>query len=525
MSYPANITSLGNGWDLGNSPNGDKIFEYAGNLFLFIRQGGTGGTPSGDVKIHAMKSIDRGLTWAEADSANLPAFNTNISAGLHNYTVMQDGATAYIMTSTTSAPTTVTGLQWATFDLGLSTWGSLVTSSSIIPDEVASTGGEVLLHLIRRGSSDYILFYSGTRETVSAVERGRCYYATFNGSAFGSATAITGQAGQAQTYFPNSGKSDSTGKIQFIYSDRGPGASSNNFNVYAITLGPTNILGTPTLITQSAYIIGEQGQVSRLEVYMNGAIETLGVAIVLWNDATGFPSIGYFDAPASTNPTWNSHTVFTGAHNDPNADLIVTEDVDYYVIPQHITLAAANGKIEIIGLDGDQNFDAPAGYWETHADTSDPTTWSAKAHLFDVSIADSNGCQVTAIGLTDGVGIFGSGIDSFTNEEVGQFYLVSVAAPGTPAPTCSLSSDKTSIFAGQTVILSWTTTNTPTSASIDNGVGAVPVPTGAISVSPIVTTTYILTVTNAGGSSTCQVTITVGDCASSASRLDYSFFV
>lgn len=90
------------------------------------------------------------------------------------------------------------------------------------------------------------------------------------------------------------------------------------------------------------------------------------------------------------------------------------------------------------------------------------------------------------------------------------------------APTCSLSASHTSIGVGQSTVLSWTTQNIPTSASIDNGVGSVtPAIGGSVTVSPTVTTTYTLTVSNSGGSSTCQVTILVSNaptCTLSANR-------
>ena len=64
-----------------------------------------------------------------------------------------------------------------------------------------------------------------------------------------------------------------------------------------------------------------------------------------------------------------------------------------------------------------------------------------------------------------------------------------------------------SITAGQISNLSWTTQNA-TTVSISQ-VGAV-VPNGSVAVSPVTTTTYTLTATNATGSVTAQATVTVG---------------
>lgn len=80
------------------------------------------------------------------------------------------------------------------------------------------------------------------------------------------------------------------------------------------------------------------------------------------------------------------------------------------------------------------------------------------------------------------------------------------------APTCSLSASSVNIEVGQSVTLSWTTAFNPTTGNINNGVGTVTLPTGSTVVSPVVTTTYVLTVGNSAGSSTCQVQIVVRGC-------------
>jgi phospholipase C len=81
------------------------------------------------------------------------------------------------------------------------------------------------------------------------------------------------------------------------------------------------------------------------------------------------------------------------------------------------------------------------------------------------------------------------------------------AGPRAGIPTATLSSDKTSIAAGSSATLSWSTTSA-TTISIDNGVGSVQA-TGQAQVTPAATTTYTLTATGAGGTTTVQTTITV----------------
>lgn len=83
------------------------------------------------------------------------------------------------------------------------------------------------------------------------------------------------------------------------------------------------------------------------------------------------------------------------------------------------------------------------------------------------------------------------------------------SAPPPPAPSCLLSITPNVIEIGATATLSWMSTNA-TAGSIDQEIGAV-APTGSASVTPGVTgtITYIGTFTGAGGSASCQTSITV----------------
>jgi len=81
--------------------------------------------------------------------------------------------------------------------------------------------------------------------------------------------------------------------------------------------------------------------------------------------------------------------------------------------------------------------------------------------------------------------------------------------PPPPAvkPTASLTADRTVINKGESVKLSWTTTDA-TNVSIAPEVGAV-TPQGSTSVNPAESTTYTLTATGAGGNTDSTVRITV----------------
>jgi hypothetical protein len=78
-----------------------------------------------------------------------------------------------------------------------------------------------------------------------------------------------------------------------------------------------------------------------------------------------------------------------------------------------------------------------------------------------------------------------------------------------PAPSASISADQTSIMAGETALLSWSSAHAD-SAVIDNGIGAVPV-NGSTTVSPAATMSYTIRVAGPGGTATGSVTVNVND--------------
>ncbi|MFH1674773.1 MAG: RHS repeat-associated core domain-containing protein [Pseudomonadota bacterium] len=76
-----------------------------------------------------------------------------------------------------------------------------------------------------------------------------------------------------------------------------------------------------------------------------------------------------------------------------------------------------------------------------------------------------------------------------------------------PPPTVDIAADPVSIILGAGATLSWTSTDADT-VSIDNGIGQV-APSGLLAVSPTATTTYSITASNASGTATDTVTISV----------------
>ncbi|MGB8643755.1 MAG: NBR1-Ig-like domain-containing protein [Anaerolineae bacterium] len=93
---------------------------------------------------------------------------------------------------------------------------------------------------------------------------------------------------------------------------------------------------------------------------------------------------------------------------------------------------------------------------------------------------------------------------------------VPTAVPLPGAPTIAyFACNPCTITAGQSTMLSWGTVTGAASASIDQGIGGVATP-GSLSLSPNVTTTYILTATGPGGTVQANITVTVNPAASFA---------
>jgi peptidoglycan-associated lipoprotein len=93
--------------------------------------------------------------------------------------------------------------------------------------------------------------------------------------------------------------------------------------------------------------------------------------------------------------------------------------------------------------------------------------------------------------------------------------------PAAVKPTASINADRNSINQGESVKLSWTTTDA-TNVSIAPEVGAV-TPQGSTSVTPTQSTTYTLTASGAGGSTDVTVRVSVSVPAPVATAPNTSF--
>ncbi len=86
-------------------------------------------------------------------------------------------------------------------------------------------------------------------------------------------------------------------------------------------------------------------------------------------------------------------------------------------------------------------------------------------------------------------------------------YVTVVVSGDPPAPAINFSADPQGIFTGEEATLTWDVDYADT-VNIDNGIGEVDV-NGTTVVSPLANTTYTLTATGAGGTTTQSVTVTV----------------
>ncbi len=149
-----------------------------------------------------------------------------------------------------------------------------------------------------------------------------------------------------------------------------------------------------------------------------------------------------------------------------------------------------------------------AVYWEA---SSTCTTGRLKGGIFG-----SEGLSVSRVGEKNTGSLTKSTTYTLSFGTVSKSVTVTVASTGDQAPkdsspvlpTISLSASPTSITAGQSTTLTWSSTNA-TSCTASNGWTGTKTTSGTQSVSPAVATTYSLTCTGTGGSATKSVVVPV----------------
>ncbi len=148
--------------------------------------------------------------------------------------------------------------------------------------------------------------------------------------------------------------------------------------------------------------------------------------------------------------------------------------------------------------------------------TSNPSTIGAgQSTTITWSVANA-----TSVSINNGIGAVGASGSQVVTPTLSTDYVVTAIGPNgqatcstfvtviPPVAVCTISATRGSITAGESVTLSWNTSNAYR-VIIDNGVGSV-APNGSHTVSPTVTTTYTLTAYDALGINiVCVCTITI----------------
>jgi hypothetical protein len=543
MSYPVIIPNTITGYDFSANATARYGFEYNGNQYAFLSQGsGTG--IHGDFKVHVMKSTDVGLTWAEMDSSHAVTVGPRPSYG-SGYYVFQDGATAYMAFLTTSLPVsgniTVTAFTIYTFNLSTDTWGSAVsTVNTVLPDFVyrgntvgGSNSRETFVSFVVRAPGDYIMYYAGAPLVSGGKQYGRAWEVSFDGTTFGTPTQIPGQSssngpgGAPPVYWPLGAVSDSTRRTWFMYMGNTEDAGSSvDFNVYGISMDSGGSFDSvQAMPSPNGYLLNTRGMWSPPIIYTpTGGIESVGFVGETTVSDFSTQQIRFLYAPSTANPTWAGSNVTLGVDETSQSGGIAFSTtglfpvpVANFFIPQAISLSFSSNTLVVTWTVTDDNF--AGACWSSSA-PADTLVWAAAALLFSTDQSAFNfpdfpgqAAEIYSYPATGGIAVVMASLDTASggfanNNEEAQFFFVSLTPIVTP-PTCSLSASLTSILSGQSSTLTWTTLNTPTSAFMDQGIGAVSTTGGSLSVSPIITTTYHLTVTNTAGTSGCQATVTI----------------
>lgn len=136
----------------------------------------------------------------------------------------------------------------------------------------------------------------------------------------------------------------------------------------------------------------------------------------------------------------------------------------------------------------------------TDASTGDPTSWSWSFGNGATASTRNTAYTFTTAG-TYSVSLTASNAGGASTRTKS----ITVLSPAAPL-IAYFRATPSSVVSGQQAVLSWASTGA-TSATIDQGVGAVPI-SGSIAVTPIIGKPYRLTVTGPGGSASATVTIT-----------------
>jgi hypothetical protein len=310
-----NLPNSGLGWDFRQCPNAPIPgaiggHEYGGAQYLFLYQGSEFG--AGDLKIHALKSTDLGVTWTDTGNINIPPVVAGPPNAVPTYTTCMDGSTVYLMAVdidgtgfTPADQTTGPVLLWKynlaadTFDSG----GTLSGAPTVWKGWNGATyplRSGIWLHLLRRGSGDMLLLYTGV-ETIGANKFSRIFVATFNGSSCGGGTMLAGQAGASFPYIERCAGIDASGNLHVIFAN--PGID----HLFHVGMNPAGSFGTIQTVETDFYSFTDTSNLLDFPAPAD-TIAFLAVRNASSSGDNGDLAI-YSAAGGSLNPTWTFHNL------------------------------------------------------------------------------------------------------------------------------------------------------------------------------------------------------------------------
>lgn len=326
-----NLPNSGLGWDFRQCPNAPIPgaiggHEYGGAQYLFLYQGAEFG--AGDLHIHALKSTDLGVTWADTGNINVPPLTGGLPNAVPTYTTCMDGSTVYLMAvdidgtgATPSDATTGPILLWKYnlaadgFDAGGPLSGAPTVYKGWNGTSYPIRSG-ICLHLLRRGPGDMLLLYTGV-ESIGADKWARIFVANFNGSSCSGGTMLAGQAGASFPYIERCAAFDASHNLHVILS-RWP-----DFHFwYHVGMDSAGSFGSFQTIETNAYF---QNDTSNLLDFPapSDTIAFLGVRNRSSSGDNG--DLAIYSAPGGTlNPTWTFHNLPSTAN--PVQDPVIAPD-------------------------------------------------------------------------------------------------------------------------------------------------------------------------------------------------------
>jgi len=447
--------------------------------------------------VHAYKSTNDGATWTEQDAGNGPVDSVSQQASM-----FFDGVhTVYILVTKATAGGSPhpSKLELHSFSLLTGTFGG-----AIGPQSPTARKSQSVLGIVQFSDLTFRAFYNDDQGTTSHT----LYFQDFDGATWSNETVVaTGAANGSARWIQINVTADVCHLVYQI--------NLSQTGYWYVQIARNGTMSNLHNFTQSIVNFGATAWDGLVELDNNVIVLPFNGPPVV---TPPFTAVFALRGTPISAPVWSLETVNNGAG-------------DYELNAQPTLVRLANGSEQIfwtfLSFIGPQSLSAESAIATA---TNSGSGWGATTTLYDIQLNPFGDPDVTndtsdAIFYVS-VEQFGGNVyvnfDGFTTFFGGTGhqpnFTFSFAGPSS-SPTCSLNATPTTIdLAGDPVTLSWTTANSPTTAAINNGVGAVNPDGGSVVVHPTSSTTYVLTVTNANGTSQCFASVVI-TCAEAGCNL------